>query len=279
MKVLVTGVKGQLGYDVVKRLESLDIECLGVDKEEFDLADENQTVDFIINYKPDVVVHCAAYTAVDKAEEDREQCYAINVRGTRYVAKACKEIDAKLVYISTDYIFDGKGDTPFGVNDIPAPINYYGETKYKGELEVRNTLDKYFIIRISWVFGINGNNFVKTMLNLGKQRKELNVISDQIGSPTYTYDLAVLISDMIGTDRYEIYHATNEGFCSWYEFAKEIFSISGIDVCVNPISTEEYLTKAVRPKNSRLSKKELDVWGFKRLPNWKDALRRYMSEL
>lgn len=279
MKVLVTGVKGQLGYDVVKRFKSLNVECLGVDKEKFDLTDERQTMDFIRNYRPDIVVHCAAYTAVDRAEEDRAVCYAVNVLGTRYVAQACSEVGAKMVYISTDYVFDGKGEVPYEVTDMPVPINYYGQTKYEGELEVKRLVDKAFIIRISWVFGKNGNNFVKTMLTLGKERKQLNVVCDQIGSPTYTFDVARLITDMSVTNKYGTYHATNEGYCSWHEFAQEIFHLAGLDVCVNPISTEEYPTKAVRPKNSRMSKKSIDLSGFDRLPEWRDALKRYMIEL
>lgn len=279
MRVLVTGVNGQLGYDVVRRFNSLGIECLGVGRKEFDLTNETQTIDFIKNYNPDVVVHCAAYTAVDKAEDEKNLCYKVNVLGTRYIAKACTEVGAKLVYISTDYVFDGKGETPFEVDDEPNSINYYGQTKYEGELEVKKLIDKHFIIRISWVFGINGNNFVKTMLRLGKERDKLSVVADQIGSPTYTYDLAELISDIVSTEKYGTYHATNEGFCSWYEFANEIFKISGLNVEVTPIKTEDYPTKAVRPKNSRLSKKKLELEDFDRLPNWKDALKRYLEEL
>jgi len=196
MRVLVTGYDGQLGFDVVKRLKSLNIECLGANRKDFDLTNELETKEFIKNYNPDVVVHCAAYTAVDKAEEEREMCYKVNVLGTRYVAQACADIDAKMVYISTDYVFDGEGEKPFEVTDEPRPINYYGKTKYEGELEVKKYLDKAFIIRVSWVFGVNGNNFVKTMLKLGKEREQLNVVSDQIGSPTYTYDLAKLIADI-----------------------------------------------------------------------------------
>ncbi len=279
MKILVTGYSGQLGYDVVKRLNILNIECIGTTRKEFDLTDKISTIKFIKNYNPDVVIHCAAYTDVDKAEEDKDLCYKVNVLGTRYIAQACKDIDAKMVYISTDYIFDGKGEVPFEITDAPNPINYYGQTKYEGELEVKKQIDKHFIIRISWVFGLKGNNFVKTMLRLGKEKKELNVISDQIGSPTYTHDLAKLIADIIGTEKYGTYHATNEGYCSWYEFACEIFRISNIDTLVNPIKTEEYPTKAKRPRNSRLSKKSLDLNRLNRLPDWHDALRRYLKSL
>lgn len=279
MKVLVTGYKGQLGFDVNKRLKNSNIDCIGVDIDDFDITNEKQTNDFILKYNPEVVVHCAAYTAVDKAEEDKEKCYNINVLGTRNIVKVCKKLDCKMVYISTDYIFDGQGDKAFEVDDIPDPINYYGESKYLGEKEVTNLLEKYFIIRISWVFGINGNNFIKTMLRLAETRDELSVIDDQIGSPTYTYDLAKLIVEMIQEDKYGIYHATNEDYCSWYEFACEIFKQANIDIKVNPIKTEDYKTLAVRPKNSRLSKKNLDKNGYTRLPSWKNALNNYLIEL
>jgi len=275
MKVLVTGANGQLGFDVVKRLKSINAECLGVDRNDFDLTDELKTKKFIKEYKPDIVIHCAAYTAVDKAEEEKEICYKVNVLGTRYITQVCANIGAKMVYISSDYVFDGEGEEPFEVTDKPNPINYYGKTKYEGELEVKKYLDKAFIIRTSWVFGINGNNFVKTMLKLGKEKRQINVVSDQIGSPTYTYDLAKLISDMIFTEKYGVYHATNEGFCSWYEFACEIFKLAGIDVIVKSIKTEDYPTRAVRPKNSKLSKVFLEHC-FYRLPAWQDSLKRYI---
>lgn len=279
MKVLVTGANGQLGYDVIKRLKLLNINCKGVDRQDFNLINENETKDFIKKFKPDIVIHCAAYTEVDKAEDEKELCFQINVRGTRFVAEVCKEIGAKMVYISTDYIFDGSGDKPFEVNDAPNPINYYGKTKYEGELEVHKLLKKYFIIRISWVFGINSNNFVKTMLRISKDRDEISVVSDQIGSPTYTYDLAKLISDMIKTEKYGIYHITNEGYCSWYELACEIFKITGIDINVIPIKTEEYPTEALRPLNSRLSKSNLDINGFYRLDSWNNAVKRYIKDI
>lgn len=277
MKILVTGCSGQLGYDVIRRLEDLKIDCLGASRKDFDLTNELDTKNFIKNYKPDAVVHCAAYTAVDKAEDERDICYRTNVLGTRYIAQACKDIDAKILYISTDYVFDGKGDKPFEVTDIPNPINYYGKTKYEGELEVQKYVDKAVIVRISWVFGENGNNFVKTMLRLSRERRELSVVSDQIGSPTYTFDLAKLISDMITTEKYGIYHATNEGYCSWHEFASAIFDMADINIKLNPIRTEDYPTKALRPKNSRLSKKSLDLNGFQRLPHWKNALEEYIK--
>lgn len=277
MKVLVTGASGQLGYDVIKRLEKLNIECLGTDRNTLDITNKEQVRSVILNYRPNVVVHCAAYTAVDKAEDDRDICYNINVLGTKYIADICKEIDAKMVYISTDYVFDGEGDTPFNVDDKPNPINYYGQTKYEGELEVQKIVEAYFIVRISWVFGVNGNNFVKTMLKLGRERDEISVVADQIGSPTYTYDLAELLIEMIKTDKYGIYHVTNEGFCSWYEFACEIFKQAGIDIIVNPIKTEEYPTRAKRPKNSKLSKDKLKHdFNFNR--PWQFAIEDYMNK-
>lgn len=279
MKVLVTGYNGQLGYDVVKRLEKLNIEHLGVTRKDFDLTNETDVKRFIRSYKPNVVVHCAAYTAVDKAEDERELCYDINVNGTRYIAEICKEIDAKMVYISTDYVFDGEGTKPFTENYIANPVNYYGKTKHEGELEVQEILKKYFIVRISWVFGRNGNNFVKTMLRLGKERDEISVVADQIGSPTYTYDLAKLIIVMIQTDRYGIYHGTNEGYCSWYEFACEIFKQAGLDVKVNPIKTEDYPTKARRPKNSRLRMDKVYFFATDNMRNWRYALKQFLSEI
>lgn len=262
MKVLVTGADGQLGYDVVKKLKEFAIEHIGVDKEDFDLTNEKGTKEFILDYQPDVIVHCAAYTDVDQAEDERKLCYQINVEGTRYVAEAAKKLDAKMLYISTDYVFDGQGEKPFEVTDKPNPINYYGETKYQGEQEVQNLLDKHFIVRTSWVFGEHGDNFVKTMLRLGKERDEISVVADQYGSPTYTGDLAELILKMIKTDKYGIYHATNEGFFSWYDFAKEILKAADVDVKVNPVSSDKFDTKAKRPRNSRLSKHSLISNGF-----------------
>lgn len=277
MKVLVTGAKGQLGYDVTNRLKKDNIEHLGVDVDTMDLLDEEQVKKIIVKYNPDVVIHCAAYTAVDKAEDEREVCYKVNVLGTRYVSEACKEIDAKMVYISTDYVFDGKGTKPFEVTDRPSPINYYGQTKYEGELEVQKCLDKYFIVRISWVFGINGKNFIKTMLKLGKEKGEVSVVSDQIGSPTYTYDLAELLIEMIKTDKYDIYHVTNEGYCSWYEFACEIFKIAGINARVKSIMSKDYPTRAKRPENSRMNKSRLVNEGFNKLPKWEEAITKFID--
>jgi len=278
MKVLVTGADGQLGYDVVKKLKELNIEHIGVDKEDFDLTMEKETKKFILNYQPDVIVHCAAYTDVDQAEVERGLCYQVNVKGTRYIAEVAKKLDAKILYISTDYVFDGQGEEPFEVTDEPNPINYYGKTKYHGEQKVQRLLDKYFIVRTSWVFGEHGNNFVKTMLRLGKERDEISVVADQYGSPTYTGDLAKLIIEMIKTDKYGIYHATNEGFCSWYEFAKEIFKSIDVDVKVKPVSSDEFETKAERPNNSKLSKQILVDKKFKILDNYKNTIHRFIMD-
>ena len=278
MKVLVTGTKGQLGFDVCNELTRRGIENQGIDRDECDITNKQAVLDYIYNYAPDVVVHCAAYTAVDRAESEEHVCRRVNRDGTEYIALACKTINAKMAYISTDYVFNGEGDKFFEVDDETGPLNMYGLTKLEGEEQVRKILEKYFIVRISWVFGVNGNNFINTMLRLSGGNKELKIVSDQIGSPTFTYDLAPLICDMIETEKYGIYHATNEGECSWAEFAEHIFKVAGQNVLVHHITTEEYPTKAVRPKNSRLSKKSLDEAGFKRLPDWKDAVERYIKQ-
>lgn len=281
MKVLVTGINGQLGYDVVKELERRNIEYIAAGRNEFDITDSASTEKFIEKSTPDAVIHCAAYTTVDLAEEEKEKAFEVNAEGTKNIALACKKIDAKMIYISTDYVFNGQGQQPYEVDDEKGPLGVYGKSKLKGEEYVREILEKYFIVRISWVFGINGKNFVKTMLNIGKSRSMLTVVNDQIGSPTYTPDLAVLLCDMVQTEKYGVYHATNEGeFISWYDFACEIFKQAGYSTEVKPVTTEEYgISKAERPKNSRLSKKNLDENGFSRLPNWKDALKRYIKEL
>ncbi|MGN1051317.1 MAG: dTDP-4-dehydrorhamnose reductase [Acutalibacteraceae bacterium] len=281
MKVLVTGYKGQLGYDVVNELNKRGIECKGVDIDDFDLTKKDETQSFIEKYAPDTVVHCAAYTAVDKAESDRELCKKINVDGVRFIAESCKKLDAKMVYISTDYVFDGMGDIPYKPEDKKDPINYYGLTKSMGEDEVMSFIEKYFIIRISWVFGINGHNFVKTMLRLGKEKEELSVVCDQIGSPTYTFDLAKLIADMINTEKYGIYHATNEGFCSWYDFTKEIHKCAEITSCkVSPVLTKDYPESvAKRPFNSRMDKSCLTKNGFSLLPKWQDSVKSFVELL
>lgn len=277
--ILVTGASGQLGFDVVKELNKRDMECLGIDKEDLDITDSKAVEEYVLKLKPECVVHCAAYTAVDRAEDEEEICIKVNVNGTENIAKACKEIDAKMIYISTDYVFDGKGDEPFEVDGHIEPHSVYGKTKYEGELKVQEILDKYFIVRISWVFGVNGNNFIKTMLRLGKEKESINVVCDQIGSPTYTADLAPLLCDMAVSEKYGVYHATNEGFCSWAEFAQEIMDKAGLNCKINPIPTSEYPAKAERPFNSRMSKKKLLDNGFIALPEWKNALKRFLNEL
>lgn len=302
MKVFVTGVAGQLGHDVMNELASRGYVGVGTDLAEsysgiqdgtyvtmaeyvsLDITNKEAVMNTIKAIKPDVVVHCAAWTAVDLAEDEDKQAKvkAINVDGTQNIANACKEIDAKMVYISTDYVFDGQGTTPWqpDCKDYK-PLNVYGETKLGGELAVSNTLSKYFIVRIAWVFGKNGNNFIKTMLNVGKKFDTLKVVNDQIGTPTYTYDLARLLVDMIETDKYGYYHATNEGgYISWYDFACEIFKQAGYTNTVIPVTTKEYgLSKAARPFNSRLDKSKLVENGFKPLPTWQDALERYLKEI
>lgn len=279
MKVLVTGATGQLGYDVLKELQRRGIECKGVSSQDMNLTDDAVVEDVITQYHPDAIIHCGAYTAVDKAEDESNLCMKVNVEGTLAIAQAANKIGAKLIYISTDYVFGGQGNFPFATDDEKDPLNIYGASKLLGEQVVQLTCKKYFIVRISWVFGKNGNNFIKTMLRLGKERKELSVVSDQWGSPTYTADLAPLLCNMIETEKYGVYHATNEGVTTWAFFAVEIFKEAGIPCNVHCISTEEYPMKALRPKNSRLSKKSLDAAGFKRLPMWKNALKRYLVEI
>lgn len=280
MKVLVTGVKGQLGYDVVRELEKRGHEAVGVDIEEMDITKEDEVSRVMKSAAPDAVIHCSAYTAVDRAEEEPETCRRVNADGTANIAAMCAEMGCKLLYLSTDYIFSGDGERPWEPDDEPSPLNVYGQMKYEGEQAVKAKLDKYFIVRISWVFGINGNNFIKTMLRLGKENGAVKVVSDQIGSPTYTADLAVLLTDMIESEAYGEYHATNEGLCSWYEFAKEIFRAAGMnDVTVTPVSTGEFPAKAKRPLNSRMSKEKLVENGFRKLPPWQDAVARYIREL
>ena len=279
MKVLVTGVRGQLGYDVVNELEKRGLEAIGVDIQEMDITDEASVNSVIGEAAPDAVIHCAAYTAVDAAEDNIEICRKVNADGTQNIANMCKKLDIPMIYISTDYVFDGQGERPWLPDDERAPLNVYGQTKYEGEIAVQNTLDKYFIVRIAWVFGVNGKNFIKTMLNLGKTREHLTVVNDQFGSPTYTYDLARLLVDMIQTDKYGIYHATNEGICTWYEFACEIFKQADLNVSVAPVTADQYPAKAKRPSNSRMSKDKLEENGFEKLPTWQDALKRYLKEI
>lgn len=303
MKVFVTGVNGQLGHDVMNELNKRGYEGLGSDIAEkysgvadgsavttmpyvsLDITDEEKVKKVIEEYKPDAVVHCAAWTAVDMAEDDDkvEKVRAINADGTKYIAEACKEIDSKMVYISTDYVFNGQGERPWQPDDKNyEPLNVYGQTKLEGELNVSGMLDKYFIVRIAWVFGLNGKNFIKTMVNVGKSHDEVRVVNDQIGTPTYTLDLSVLLVDMIETDKYGYYHATNDDngeYISWYDFTKEIYRQAGMNTKVIPVSTEEYgLSKAKRPFNSRLDKSKLIENGFKPLPSWKDALGRYLKD-
>lgn len=279
MKVLVTGIRGQLGYDVMKELKKRDHEAVGVDVDEMDITDEAAVNAVFDKIQPEAVIHCAAYTAVDRAEDEEALCRRVNAEGTEYIARACKKLSCPLLYLSTDYIFTGEGERPWEPEDKASPLNVYGQTKYEGELAVKKYLEKYFIVRISWVFGVNGNNFIRTMLRLGKERGEVSVVDDQIGSPTYTYDLAVLLVDMIESDKYGAYHATNEGICSWYEFAKEIFKQAGMEVKVTPVESGAFPSKAKRPKNSRMSKEKLTQNGFCKLPAWQDALGRYLREL
>jgi dTDP-4-dehydrorhamnose reductase len=279
MKILVTGYTGQLGYDVVREGLDCGFEMIGFGSKDLDITNEHAVMKFVQEIQPDAIIHCAAYTAVDRAEDDKEICWNVNVEGTKYLASAAKEVNAKFMYISTDYVFNGEGDVPFVETDEPSPIGYYGMTKWEGEKVVQSLLKEWFIVRISWVFGLNGNNFVKTMLRLADSRNELNVVGDQVGSPTNTFDLSRLLLDMVQSDQYGIYHATNEGFCSWSEFANETFRLAHKNVQVHSISTEEYPTRAVRPKNSRMSKQKLMDKGFKPLPRWEDSLAEFIMQL
>ena len=291
MRVLVTGAKGQLGSDVVNELKKRNHEPIGVDIEEMDITDAMSVKNVITQVNPDAVIHCAAWTAVDLAEECEDKVRLINAVGTENIAKVCKEIDCKMMYISTDYVFDGQGEEPWNPDCKDyQPLNIYGQTKLEGELAVSGLLEKYFVVRIAWVFGVNGNNFIKTMLRVGKNHNRLTVVEDQIGTPTYTYDLARLLVDMIETHKYGYYHAMNEGgYISWYEFACAIFKqayelgheeYSKENLEVVPVTTAEYgISKAKRPFNSRLDKSKLSDHGFQRLPEWKDALSRYLKEI
>ena len=299
MKIFVTGVAGQLGHDVVNELTSRGITAVGSDLAEtyagiqdgtavtkceyvsLDITDADAVNAAISSVRPDAVIHCAAWTAVDAAEDEDKQAkvFAINAEGTENIARACKTIDAKMMYISTDYVFDGQGEKPWEPDCTDyAPLNVYGASKLMGEKAVSGTLDKYFIVRIAWVFGVNGKNFIKTMLSVGKTHDSVRVVCDQIGTPTYTLDLSRLMADMIVTDKYGYYHATNEGgYISWYDFTKEIYAQAGLSTAVNPVTTAEYgLSKAARPFNSRLDKSKLVKMGFTPLPDWKDALARYL---
>ena len=301
MKIFVTGVCGQLGHDVVNNASARGYETVGSDIQpeysgiadgsavtsalyvKLDITDKNAVSSVISEIKPDVIIHCAAWTAVDTAEDEdnREKVHSINALGTGYIAEAAKSIDSKMLYLSTDYVFDGKGNRPWEPDDkCYAPLNVYGQSKLDGELAVSSVLDKYFIVRIAWVFGLNGKNFIKTMINVGKTHDTVRVVNDQIGTPTYTLDLARLLVDMVETDKYGYYHATNEGgYISWYDFCCEFYKQYGLDTKVIPVTTEEYgLSKAARPFNSRLDKSKLVQAGFKPLPDWKDAVKRYLAE-
>lgn len=284
MKILVTGAKGQLGHDVMNELRSRGIDGIGVDVDEMDITDADACEKVIKEAGPDAVIHCAAYTAVDAAEANWELCRKVNVTGTRNIAQVCRELDIKMMYISTDYVFNGQGSRFWQPDDERQPINSYGYSKFEGELAIEELVKKFFTVRIAWVFGVNGKNFIKTMLRLGHENGAVSVVDDQIGSPTYTYDLARLLVDMIQTEKYGRYHATNEGLCSWYDFAVEIFKQAGMeDVKVTPVSTEEYISmypnQAKRPINSRLNKNKLVENGFEPLPKWQDALSRYLKEI
>lgn len=279
LKIMVTGVNGQLGHDVTMQLKEMNFDVIAPRRDEFDLTNKKQVENYIIKERPDVIIHCAAYTAVDKAEDEKDLCYSVNVEGTRAVAEAAKEINAKVVYVSTDYVFDGLGQEPQLEEKETNPVNYYGYTKEQGEKTVTELINKHFVVRTSWVYGINGYNFVKTMLKLAESRNEINVVDDQIGAPTYTKDLAKFIVKLVQTNSYGTYHGVNEGYCSWYEFAKSIFLKTGIEMKVNPISTNDYPTRAKRPLNSRLSKKNTTKAVLDRMPHWEDALTRFIEEL
>jgi dTDP-4-dehydrorhamnose reductase len=274
---LVTGAKGQLGWDVAKRLAP-EHQVARYDREEMDLAEPSMIGGVLSKEEPDLIVHCGAYTMVDRAEEERDLCHRINAEATRAIAAQAVENGARMIYVSTDYVFDGTKPEPYEIDDPPHPINFYGQTKLEGELAIKALMKEYQIIRTSWVFGANGNNFVKTMIKLGKERMVVRVVSDQVGSPTYTVDLANLMVEMVRSARYGTYHATNEGDCSWYQLAKEIMKKTGLRTRIEPIASEDYPTKALRPKNSRFSKGSLDDAGFPRLPNWQSALERYLHE-
>ena len=288
MKVFVTGVGGQLGYDVINELKRRGHEAFGSDITDsadiqLDITDKTAVERVLTEIKPDAVIHCAAWTAVDAAEdeENKEKVYAVNVTGTRNIAEVCKKNNCKMIYISTDYVFNGQGTEPWQADCKDyAPLNYYGQTKLDGELAVAELLDKFFIVRIAWVFGLNGKNFIKTMINVGKKYDTVRVVNDQIGTPTYTYDLARLLVDMVETEKYGYYHATNEGgYISWYDFCCEFYKQYGLTTKVIPVTTEEYgLSKAARPFNSRLDKSKLKEMGFEPLPTWQDAVKRYLEK-
>lgn len=279
MKVLVTGVSGQLGFDVVKELESKGHQAYGTVRSDFDMTNESEILAYVRKTLPDAIIHCAAYTNVDKAETDKETAYAVNGLGTKYLAQAAKEINAKMIFVSTDYVFDGSANEPYEVDHPTNPIGVYGETKLAGEEFMKSILERFFIVRTSWVYGANGNNFVKTMLRLGNERGEVGVVHDQVGSPTYTVDLAAFLVELIESEKYGIYHATNEGKCSWYEFAVEIFKQAGLSVKVKPLTTDQFPRPAARPKYSVLSKKKVREMGFLSFRSWEDALSSFLKEI
>ena len=280
MKILITGSKGQLGHDLMNELDKRGIEYIGVDVEEMDITDADECRKVITEAAPDAVIHCAAYTAVDAAEDNVELCRKINAEGTKNIAEVCRDLDIKMMYISTDYVFNGEGTRPWEPDDHREPLNIYGLTKYEGEVYIERLVKKFFTVRIAWVFGANGKNFINTMLRLGREKGAVSVVDDQIGSPTYTYDLARLLADMIQTEEYGRYHATNEGLWSWYEFACEIFRQAGMtDVKVTPVDSSQFPAKAKRPKNSRMDRSKLVEKGFTLLPTWQDALGRYLKEI
>lgn len=274
--ILVTGSTGQLGSDVVKELLKRGYSTLSPNRSEFNLCSEDSIRNYILNSNCEAIVHCAAYTQVDKAEDEKDLCIKINATATKHIVKCAKILDIPMIYISTDYVFDGTKDGEYTENDETNPINIYGESKLAGEKYVQEILDKYYIVRTSWVFNINGKNFIETMLRLSKANNQLSIVNDQIGSPTYTKDLSRLLVDMLETSKYGLYHATNEGYCSWYEFANTIFKLANINIDIKAINSNEYASRAKRPMNSKLSKDKLIEYGFKPLPNWKDALKDYL---
>lgn len=277
--IVVTGAKGQLGFDVVKELEARNIPVSGIGRSNLDITDKAAVLKYFELHNPEAVIHCAAYNFVDKAEDDKENCNLVNIKGTENIALACKRTNAKLMFFSTDYVFNGDKIGEYEVDDRKKPLSFYGQSKSLAEDKITEILDQFFILRISWLFGTNGGNFVKTMLKLSETKEKINVVNDQIGSPTYTKDLAKLVCDMIVTEKFGTYHATNEGFCSWAEFAEKIFEFTGKNTVVNLVNSTDYSSKAKRPLNSKLSKKSLYNAGFSRLPDWDGALRRFLKEL
>ena len=279
MKILVTGANGQLGFDVVKKLEQKGHQAHGTVRNDFDLTDDVDVLSYVQKLKPDVIIHCAAYTNVDQAETDRDNAYKVNALGTKYLAQAANEINAKMVYVSTDYVFDGSANEPYEVDHPTQPLGVYGETKLDGEEFLKTILERYFIVRTAWVYGANGSNFVKTMLRLGKERGEVGVVADPVGSPTYTVDLASFLVELVETEKYGVYHASNSGICSWYDFAVEIYKQAGIQVKVNRLTTDQFPRPAARPKYSVLSKKKIEEQGFTPLRPWEEALSDYLKEI